>query len=227
MEPQRPKPGHTLWESEAERLGRQIASIGEIDFKAAVNWDLNLSSAELAEANWLLAGGAISDGGMNRRLIGLSIGTKQQINDWGDRNWEQVLRALGQLEIGPLVLLGAAQDRARSQQLAHAWPGPSLNLCGQINPRISAAVLRRIAVFLCHDSGPMHLAAAVGTPCVAVFSRLNPPGRWFPFGTNHTVLYPSAKGRTIQSISPRQAVDAAVRSLERYDASAARESSGL
>ena len=49
MEPRRPKPGHTLWESEAERLGRQIASIGEIDFTLPENWDLNLSPLEIAE----------------------------------------------------------------------------------------------------------------------------------------------------------------------------------
>lgn len=213
LEPRRPGPGRMLWESEAERLGRQIAPIGEIDFKLAENWKLNLSAQEIAEANRILDRSGIFPGGTNHRFVGLSVGTKQQINDWGDRNWEEVLRGLGQLKIGPLVLLGSAQDRERSQKLARAWPGPSLNLCGQIGPRISAAVLRRIELFLCHDSGPMHLAAAEGTRCVAVFSRRNPPGRWFPFGANHTVLYPTSETGTIQSIFPRQVIAAAVRSL--------------
>jgi ADP-heptose:LPS heptosyltransferase len=35
----------------------------------------------------------------------------------------------------------------------------------------------------------MHLAAAVQTRCVAVFSARNPPGVWFPYGTQHRVLY--------------------------------------
>ena len=35
----------------------------------------------------------------------------------------------------------------------------------------------------------MHLAAAVGTRCVAVFSARNLPGVWFPFGADHRVIY--------------------------------------
>jgi ADP-heptose:LPS heptosyltransferase len=35
----------------------------------------------------------------------------------------------------------------------------------------------------------MHLAAAVGTPCVAIFSSQNLPGEWFPYGKIHKVLY--------------------------------------
>jgi ADP-heptose:LPS heptosyltransferase len=35
----------------------------------------------------------------------------------------------------------------------------------------------------------MHLAAAVGTRCVAIFSSQNLPGEWFPYGTGHKVIY--------------------------------------
>jgi ADP-heptose:LPS heptosyltransferase len=214
IEARRPAPGHVLWESEAERLGRQIASIGAIDFMHRENWELNLSAAELGEADHVLGACVDCNGRANGRLVGLSIGTKQAINDWGDDNWETVLRALAQLRPGALVLLGATHDRERSKRLARAWPGPTVNLCGTIAPRVSAAVLRRVDVLLCHDSGPMHLAAVVGTRCVAVFSKRNPPGRWFPFGTGHKILYPSAAAGTIGSIPPRQVIAAAVRSLE-------------
>jgi ADP-heptose:LPS heptosyltransferase len=218
LEPLRPAAGHTLWESEAARLARQIALLGVGALEHPESWDLHLSSREIAEGDHILAGDSSWDGGTGRRLVGLSVGTKQPINDWGDHNWEQVLRGLGQLKIGRLVLFGGAQDRERSQNIARAWPGLPLNLCGQIEPRISAAVLRRMDLLLCHDSGPMHLAASVGTRCVAVFSRRNPPGRWFPFGSNHKVLYPSSRVGAIQSILPRQVIVAAVRLLERHDA---------
>jgi heptosyltransferase-3 len=38
------------------------------------------------------------------------------------------------------------------------------------------------------DSGPQHLAASVGTPCVAIFSQRNPRRRWYPHGNRHRVL---------------------------------------
>lgn len=50
-----------------------------------------------------------------------------------------------------------------------------------------AALLAQFDVFLCHDSGPMHVAAAVGTPVVALFSSQNAT-IWRPLGARHTIL---------------------------------------
>jgi heptosyltransferase III len=217
LNPRPPAPGTMLWESEARRLGRQISSLGNINFDLAENWDLHLSDDETTVAKRVLSRvedlSATRSG--SRRLVGLSIGTKQEVNDWGDENWQAVLNGLEPLDFA-LVLVGGMEDRDRSQRLAEGWPGPSVNLCGLISPRATAAVLRRMDLFFCHDSGPMHLASAVGTRCVAVFSRRNPPGPWFPFGPDHDVLYPSSPSGSIYSIPPRQVVAAAVRMLQRH-----------
>ena len=53
-----------------------------------------------------------------------------------------------------------------------------------------AALLAQFDLFLCHDSGPMHVAAAVGTPVVALFSSQNAT-IWRPLGERHTVLQTS------------------------------------
>ena len=153
-----------------------------------------------------------SPSGAPRRVLGLSIGTNQPINDWGDANWEAVLQALQSLDFG-LVLFGGVEDRLRSQRLAERWRGPVLNLCGELSVRMSAAMMKHMLLLLCHDSGPMHLAAAVGTRCVAVFSRRNPPGKWFPLGSGHKVLYPMATAATIAAIKPRQVIAATVGAL--------------
>lgn len=50
-----------------------------------------------------------------------------------------------------------------------------------------SALLAQFDVFLCHDSGPMHVAAAVGTPVVALFGSQNAT-IWRPLGERHTVL---------------------------------------
>ncbi len=50
-----------------------------------------------------------------------------------------------------------------------------------------AALAAQFDVFLCHDSGPMHVAAAVGTPVVALFGSQNAT-IWRPLGDRHTVL---------------------------------------
>jgi heptosyltransferase III len=50
-----------------------------------------------------------------------------------------------------------------------------------------AALAAQVEVVLCHDSGPMHVAAAVGTPVVALFGSQNAT-IWRPLGEHHTVL---------------------------------------
>ena len=206
-----PRDKNALWEREAERLARCVESLGQADVEAAQNYDLLLSEAERAVADKCLkeaAGSWLEYNG----FLGLSIGTKQEANDWGDDNWRTTLAALRSCGLA-LVLIGSIEDRDRSQRLADRWPEPAINLCGQLSPRVSAAVIRHARAFLCHDSGPMHLAAAVGTPCVAVFSSLNPPGKWYPLGGNHRILYPASSEKSIAAITPRQVIAAATQVL--------------
>jgi ADP-heptose:LPS heptosyltransferase len=92
-----------------------------------------------------------------------------------------------------LLLTGAAEESAASEFAAEGWRanrgGVVVNLCGRLTPRESAAAMARARLFVGHDSGPMHLAAAVGTPVVAIFAARNIPRQWFPFGKQHRVVY--------------------------------------
>jgi ADP-heptose:LPS heptosyltransferase len=76
---------------------------------------------------------------------------------------------------------------------AGGWTGqssnPVVNLCGKLSPRETAAVFQYASVFLGPDSGPMHLAACAGVPCVIAFSARGLPGVWYPAGKQHRVLY--------------------------------------
>ncbi len=51
-----------------------------------------------------------------------------------------------------------------------------------------AGVLERLDLLITNDSGPMHMAAALGVPCVAIFGPTD-PGRTRPYGEEHRVLY--------------------------------------
>jgi heptosyltransferase-3 len=173
-----------LFESEAERLLRRVSPLGPVNLAEPKWLDLRLTEAEETEAVGLLAP-------LAGNFIAASLGTKTPLNDWGTPNWTQLLDKLSAAHPGlGLVLLGSADESARSQQLLASWTGPALNLCGATSPRVSAAVLGRAALYLGHDSGPMHLAAAAGTRCVTIFSARCPPGQWFPVGRGHINLYP-------------------------------------
>jgi heptosyltransferase-3 len=175
-------------EPEAARLARNVAELGDANLDAAESWDLHLTSAEHAKAAEVLLPVA------GRPLIAVSTGTKRQSKDWGRENWRALLAALAKRYPGyAIVLLGSTEESEASEYVADGWRGvaasPAVNLCGLLSPRESAAVLTQARLFLGHDSGPMHLAAASQTPCVAVFSARNKPRVWFPYGKQHRVLY--------------------------------------
>jgi heptosyltransferase III len=204
MQENRRAPGRRMgeggdWlEPEALRLTRNIAELGDARLDDPASWDLRLTAAERARASEALAGVA---GGP---AIAVCVGTKVQSKDWGRENWRALLARLGGLYPGyALVLLGAGDESEASEFASAGWRaaaeknrergraqcGPAINLCGVLTPRESAAVLARAAVFVGHDSGPMHLAAAVQTPCIAIFAARNKPRVWFPYGARHRVVY--------------------------------------
>jgi len=120
-----------------------------------------------------------------------------QTNNWGTQNWRALLQRIAYLYPGhTLAMMGAGAEYDASSSVADGWravpsAGPVVNLCGQLQPRESAAFVAQAKLFLGHDSGPMHMAAAVQTPLVAVFSARNLPGVWFPQTHNSAVIYHS------------------------------------
>jgi heptosyltransferase-2 len=62
-------------------------------------------------------------------------------------------------------------------------------LCGETNLRQLVGVLSRLSLLVTNDSGPMHLAAAVGVPVVAVFGPTDPT-ETFPVGEHRLVREP-------------------------------------
>jgi ADP-heptose:LPS heptosyltransferase len=193
-------PTKSITEREAKRLARCLLhAYGEIDIDDPSNWSLQLSKHELSHAQSLMED-SLPGYTRSRPLLGVSIGTKQKINDWGFSNWCSLLEGLHGQSLS-LVFIGGKEDNAASAELGNRSNLPFANFCGALDPRLSAAVMKYLSLLVCHDSGPMHLAASVGTRCLAIFSRKNPAGMWFPMGKDHSVFYPEPNCE-IGSIEP-------------------------
>lgn len=99
----------------------------------------------------------------------------------------------------PCAVAGGAAERA----LAAAIPG-ALDLCGRTTLRELAAVARRAALCVGNDTGPTHLAAALGTPTLAVFGPDSDPALCAPRGERVRVL----RGAPIGAVSVEEALGA-------------------
>lgn len=90
------------------------------------------------------------------------------------------------------------------------WKG-IVDLTGKLSLPQLAALLQRTRVLVSNDSGPMHLAASLGTPVVALFGTEDEgshPTRWGPWGATHTVIH-----KPLAQISVEEVVSAVSRYL--------------
>lgn len=171
-------------EPECERLARCLASLGSIDLQDRALWDLRFTESERAAAKQMLE----PLGGVP--YVAINLGGKDPSKDWGLDNWLALLSQLrGVLQGYGLLVVGAPEDSARAPQLQSTWGGPFVDACGKLTPRQSAAAMSGAKLFIGHDSGPMHLAAAVGVPCIGLFGANGMPGKWRPYGASHRIIY--------------------------------------
>jgi lipopolysaccharide heptosyltransferase II len=108
--------------------------------------------------------------------IGLHASGGRPVKQWHAGRFAELATALGREHGATIVLTGTSHDAAIVREVQAAIPPTVrvLNLCEQADLLDLAAVLERLAVFVTGDTGPMHLAAAVGTPLVALFGPSDP-----------------------------------------------------
>ena len=123
------------------------------------------------------------------------------------------------------VLLGSPAEadlcRQVREQTGHL---PLTDLAGRTSPGVLTEVIRRADLLLCNDSGPMHLAAAAGTPVTALFGPTD-PARTGPYGDNCRVIRPELEcigclrktcpsEKCHRAVAPQQIADSVMEQLK-------------
>ena len=122
-------------------------------------------------------------------LVGVGPGSGRSSTTWPAERFAAVGSALlRRFRNIVLLAIGGSHERMLCDELCAAWGPRSHNLAGRLSVFGSASVLSQCATFIGNDSGPTHLAAIVGIPCVAIFSARNAPGQWEPLGRHHVVI---------------------------------------
>ena len=86
-----------------------------------------------------------------------------------------------------IVFTGGSEDRPTIKDVMSAMKRRALNLAGQTTLKMLAVLYEKTALVISTDTGPMHLAAAMGTPVVAIFGP-TAPWRTGPYGSGHRVV---------------------------------------
>ena len=147
----------------------------------------------------------------SRPRVALLPCSRQARKNWPPARFVEVARALQKAIGASLHLLGGPADRAVCAEIAAAAGAGVTDWCGRTSLLEMGGLLREMDLLVTVDSGPMHVAAAVGTPVVAVFGPTHPV-RTGPFGDAHIVVQ---RGPDLGNLPAQPVIEAALEQLNR------------
>jgi len=126
--------------------------------------------------------------GCTSRVV-LHVGSGTPAKQWPVEHWRELLGRILVDYGAQVALVGGRKDRiiARAILGDRSWPGVT-DLTGRLTFVELAALLQGADVLVGADSGPAHLAAAVGTPAIVLFSGTNNASQWQPCGDRVTIV---------------------------------------
>ncbi len=122
-------------------------------------------------------------------LVGIQPATGRRIKEWDPIRFAEVGAELARTRGASVVLIGSGSDKPVLDAVRAAWPRdvPLTQLPADVDLIVLAAVLERLTLFITGDTGPMHLAAAVGTPVLAIFGP-SLPTRYAPLSARSKIV---------------------------------------
>jgi len=120
-------------------------------------------------------------------LLAIAPGSTWGTKRWTPEGFAAVIAAAPERGLHP-VLVGSPEERALCEEVSALAGGDIPNLAGRTRPPELTALLARSKALVTNDSGPAHVASAVGTPVVAVFGPTVPAFGYTPWGAGNRIV---------------------------------------
>jgi heptosyltransferase-2 len=140
-------------------------------------------AAEARAEAWLTRVGFEDDAPLIALIPGAAHATKR----WPIRHWRRLASTLARAGC-KVALIGSSGDRILGAEIATSAGRRAASAAGDLDLQASGALLRRARAVVSGDTGPMHLATAVGTPVVALFGPTVEQFGFFPYHARAAVL---------------------------------------
>ncbi len=150
------------------RVKKHLSSLKRFGFKTdKIRFPFYVSEAARESIKRIL-GGKIEAG-----LTVINPTAASHLKCWGDERFILLAHRIKEISSFPLVIVGGREDREKCRKISGEIEG-SFNLGGKLSFQELAALLERAKVFITNDSGPLHLASAIGVPTLAIFGPTDP-----------------------------------------------------
>lgn len=151
-------------------------------------WQLPRFEREQAEVLQLLGQQGINP---SQPVVAVHPWTSNPLKRWPGERFQALIRHCVERLGVQVVVIGGPEETGHTREVLSS-DIPAADLTGQLTLRQLAALLQRVRVLVSNDSGPVHVAAAVGGETVVLFGTTDPsagPGRWGPYGQEHRVIW--------------------------------------
>lgn len=111
---------------------------------------------------------------------------------WSPERFSEVADRLSTKYGFKVFIVAGPKDLALAGKVINNMRVKAFSLAGKTSVSQLASILKRATLFISNDSGPVHIASAVGTPVIAIFGRKQPglsPKRWGPVGLKDKFLH--------------------------------------
>jgi heptosyltransferase-2 len=121
--------------------------------------------------------------------VGINAGSAWPTKRWPAANWARLIRLLAARYGGRVLMVGGPGEKEWNAGIERlAGPENCLNLTGKTTMPELMEAIRPLRVFVSNDSGPMHIAAALGVPAVGIFGPTTRELGFFPYGDGNRVV---------------------------------------
>lgn len=128
----------------------------------------------------------------SERLIAVHSGASCISKRWAPERFAALINQLTQNHFARVILVGGKETKSISREIKSSLIKPVIDLTGETTISQLASLLKKCQLLISNDSGPVHIASAVGTPVISIFGRNQAglsPARWRPLGKNDIFIH--------------------------------------
>ena len=121
-------------------------------------------------------------------IVGINPGSVWPTKRWAAESFAILIQRLKHELDCEIVLFGGTEDVDVAKKIDAQNPGAVVSLVGKTSLRELPAALAHCGLFITNDSGPMHIAVAMGVPVVAIFCATTPSLGFYPYSSKSVVV---------------------------------------
>lgn len=125
----------------------------------------------------------------NDIVIGIHLGTGRGNKAWLPERYSQVIDSLSSKFKAKIIITGSEKEKIQAKKVLSLCKNKPIDLVGKTTLEELIATISRYNIYIGVDTGPLHIAAALKIPIVAIFpTKFVKPSEWGPWQTQHVII---------------------------------------